>query len=163
MAKFNLGDTVRITSLVGSDIDYDVKVGEEFVVSRVVEYSAPDDVDNKYYGYKMEGRYMVEKQLELVTIHNQINTMEKYYRLKKDLPGSLAGCVVKKDGDGYSPINDLFDTDAVDEGQEIFYSGYTIEHAPDWWERVYPINLITKTVYKLKEEAKEYFAKEQTA
>lgn len=84
--------------------------------------------------------------------------MDKYYRLKKDTPALDAGAILRLDGDGYKPIDDLYSTPAC--GDNPYFAKFTIENASDWYERVYPVNLITKTVYKLKEEAREYFSKE---
>ncbi len=90
--------------------------------------------------------------------------MEKFYRVKKDLPTITAGAVLKVDGDdAYVPVNDLYNTDAVKQGKDPRFNVYMVENAPEWFERVYPVSLLTKTVYKLKEEAKEFFSKEQTA
>lgn len=90
--------------------------------------------------------------------------MDRYYRLKKDTSGLLKGAILRKteDVNYYSPMNELYHTDSIEEGVTPRYTSYGVEHAPDWYERVYPVNLLTKTVYKLKEEAKQLFEKEYT-
>lgn len=87
---------------------------------------------------------------------------EKFYRLKKDTPALNAGAILKKgdcDSD-YQPISDIWDTDACESNNRSYFTAYVVEHAADWYERVYPVNLLTKTVYKLKAEAMEAMNKE---
>lgn len=148
------------------------KEGDKVIINqacsgtRVGEIYTVDSYQELIPSGGQEGGCSCPAYWELVTENNnkQSTSMNKFYRVKKDTPTMLAGCVVKKNSSGgYSPINDLFLTDAVEEGASLNYTAYNIEHATDWYERVYEINLITKTVYKLKEEAKEYFAKEQIA
>lgn len=81
------------------------------------------------------------------------------------------GCVLEKSSDfgdknaeyGYKPVdgNDLWNV--IDLKGE-YISGHIIENPgnAEWFERVYPVNLITKTVYKLKAEAKEFLNKEHS-
>lgn len=93
---------------------------------------------------------------------------EKYYRVKQDNFMWEKGAILKRSENlgskdscyGYEPINDLYN---AGDNQTEYISGYIIESRPEWFERVYPVNLVTKTVYKLKEEAKELFSKEHVA
>lgn len=59
---------------------------------------------------------------------------------------------------GYEPISDIWDTTEHNGGEYI--SSRIIENNPDWFQRVYSIDLLTKTVYKTKEEAKVILNKE---
>lgn len=103
-----------------------------------------------------------ERNWELVS-NDETNMSDKYYRVKKDTAGLEAGAILKFEGNGYKPISDIWNTDAVENGHTVYLVGYGVEHAPDWYERVYPINLLSKVVYKLKAEAKELMNKEHTA
>lgn len=93
--------------------------------------------------------------------------MEKFYRAKVAMPAFEVGAVVKNtNGSTYQPVNELYLTDAGTtwyERKDGRMSAILIENAPDFWERVYPVNLLTKTVFKLKAEAQELFSKEQAA
>jgi hypothetical protein len=85
--------------------------------------------------------------------------MEKFYRVIKDVPAWELGAIVRKenDSDGYRTINKIWDKEYT---KNDYYESQTIvENATEYFQRVYPVNLITKTVYKLKAEAKELLAK----
>lgn len=89
---------------------------------------------------------------------------EKFYRVKKDLPTWKVGAVLKNEGEkgGYKSVNDLYDCDCV-EGKEYHETSYVVENSPEFFERVYPVSLLSKVVYKVKEEARILFEKEHTA
>lgn len=151
------------------------KVGDKF---KVVENLYPNKniegnigtvtyVDSDEMHYKVQWNnggisenWRDEGDMQLITTNTSIS-MEKFYRAKKDMPAITAGGIVRKNGSSYETINDLFLTDAV-EGDRCTFNAYTVENAPEWWERVYEVNLLSKTVYKLKEQAKEFFAKEHS-
>lgn len=84
-----------------------------------------------------------------------------YYRVKKDTFLWDKGAILEKQkftqGMGYVAINDLWD--ATEHMGNEYISARIIENDPDWFERVYPVNLVSKTVYKIKEEAREFFEK----
>jgi hypothetical protein len=80
----------------------------------------------------------------------------KYYRVLKDLPTLDAEAILKSDSDGnYIPIEDFWCTDAVKDGDinMSYLAGYAVEHAPDWFERVYEMSAFGKMVYVTKDEA----------
>ncbi len=82
---------------------------------------------------------------------------KKFYRVLKDnflwdeeaiiSDSAEFGC-----SGGYVSIDDVFTKECV--GTE-YISRNIIEQSPDYFQRVYPINLLTRTVYKIREEAKE--------
>ncbi len=84
----------------------------------------------------------------------------KFYRVKQTNFLWDEGAIIKStDGNGYTSENEMFDH--VDLKSE--YISAPIIEAPEnamFFERVYPVNLLSKTVYKLKEEAKELLSKE---
>lgn len=86
----------------------------------------------------------------------------KFYRAKKDTPTLAAGAVLKSvDSDTYEVVNDLYVTKESPGGKNQ-YAAYRIEDNEEWFERVYEVNLLTKTVYKGLAEARELFAKTMT-
>lgn len=87
---------------------------------------------------------------------------DKFYRVVKDTPEWEVGAILKRVDDNrlYLPVNDLFNKY---EETEIGEYHTIVESTPDFFERVYPVDLLSKTVYKLKAEARELFSKEHTA
>jgi len=92
---------------------------------------------------------------------------KKYYRVKEDTFMWDKGAVIESghgcnDHDGYKEINDLYNH--VELSSE-YISAHIIENPANarFFKRVYPVNLVSKTVYKLKEEARDFFSKEHTA
>lgn len=87
--------------------------------------------------------------------------MAKFYRVTQDTFLWEKGAILtdEKNSSGYSPINDLWNKL---EKQDEYISTQLVEKNPDWFERVYPVDLLTKTVYKLKDAAREHFAKQHT-
>ena len=88
---------------------------------------------------------------------------EKYYELLKATPSLEAGAILKRDADksGYSAVSDIWNTEAA-EGKTPSICATYVEHVSnkEWFKRVYAVNLLTKTVYKVKEEALELMNKE---
>lgn len=83
---------------------------------------------------------------------------EKFYRVKKDTFLWHEGAVLQRndqgDDGGYSPISDLWNTEANDEVNE-YISASNIENNPEWFERVYEASKFGKLVYVSKEQAKK--------
>jgi hypothetical protein len=86
---------------------------------------------------------------------------EKYYELLKALPSLEAGAILKQDGDKYRPVSDIWNSESA-EGKTPSICGTYVEHASnvEWFKRVYAVNLLTKTVYKVKAEALAIMNKE---
>ena len=87
--------------------------------------------------------------------------MKKFYKVKKENFLWDVGAILAEGNNGYSPINDIFaknESPKKDDHEVISF--YIVENQPEYFERVYEVNLLTKIVYKLKEEAKEIFSKE---
>ena len=87
----------------------------------------------------------------------------KFYRVIKDNFLWEKGAILQNTasgstGQGYQPISDIWDT--TEHNSTEYISAKIIESNPEWFERVYQINLLSKTVYKLKAEAKEFTNKE---
>jgi len=85
--------------------------------------------------------------------------MPNYYRNLKDNFIWDEGAIISNDKhyNEYRPIDNIFAKEST--GHE-YISAIVIESAPDgYFQRVYPVNLVTKTIYKVKEEAKELIAK----
>lgn len=86
---------------------------------------------------------------------------DKYYRVIKDTPQWEVGAILKNNSaGGYVSIDELFNKDYL--FSDYYEAKSVIEGAVDYFQRVYPVNLITRTVYKIKEEAKAAIAKQYT-
>lgn len=89
--------------------------------------------------------------------------MTKYYKVIKENFLRDVWAILKEENDYYKPIDDLFIKNDRNAGDWEWYeviTNYIIENQPEYFERVYAVNLITKTVYKVKQEAKELIAKQ---
>ena len=86
--------------------------------------------------------------------------MNKFYKVIKDNFLWEEGAILKQtqNGTGYEPVDDLY---KKHEGNE-YITSVIVENSPETFVRVYPVNLVTRTVYKLKEEAKAIMSKSMT-
>lgn len=81
--------------------------------------------------------------------------MKKFYKVIKENFLREVWAIIQNsygNGEGYEPIDELFKK--FDWGEYITH--HIIEWSPDYFTRVFPINLVSKTVYKAREEAKDY-------
>lgn len=85
--------------------------------------------------------------------------MSKFYRVKEDNFLWKKGCILKGDGEGYRPIDDLWDT--TDDNGDEYISAHIIEAKENekYFERVYEISKGKKAYYLVKEKAQEAAAK----
>lgn len=104
---------------------------------------------------------------EPITKENkETETMKKYYRAKQDSFLWVKGAILvsyKELGscmESYRPVDDTDIWDTTEFNGEECISAPIVEKNPDWFERVYPVNLLSKIVYKLKAEAQEMMSKE---
>jgi len=67
-------------------------------------------------------------------------------------------CILKVNESGcwYIPIDEVYKKHEWGE----YISSIIIENSPDYFQRVYKVNLLTRTVYKVKEEAREMLEKQ---
>lgn len=86
--------------------------------------------------------------------------MNKYYKVIKDNflweEGAIISNTANSEG-GYIPIDPAF-IKHENNATEYITAGI-IENSPETFERVYPVNLATKTIYKSREEARELLKK----
>lgn len=78
---------------------------------------------------------------------------EKYYRCVKDNFLWKKGAILFVDGDQVRPISDVWDVNEHVDSEYI--SLPNIVANPEWFERVYKVDLIKSTVYKVKAEAQK--------
>lgn len=81
--------------------------------------------------------------------------MSTFYRVLKDTPAWDAGAILKRIGDNYQTISDLWGTKAADECENYYESYHIVEGAPDWYERVYEVSVLGKAKYLSREAAKK--------
>ena len=86
--------------------------------------------------------------------------MSKFYRAIKDSFLWKAGAIITASPNSYRPIDQTSIWDNTEFNGEEYISARIIENNPDWFEQVYPVNLLTKTIYKIKAEALELINKE---
>ncbi|MFA5695844.1 MAG: hypothetical protein WC917_00060 [Bacilli bacterium] len=92
--------------------------------------------------------------------------MNKYYKVLQDTFLWDKGAIITNDpkiNDGstkqYRAVDPIFNK--LDEQTEYISANIIeAEENKSFFERVYAVNLVTKTVYKLKEQAKEMLGKE---
>ncbi len=91
---------------------------------------------------------------------NEMST-KKHYRVKRDNFLWQVGAILENcaNNGSYMPLDktDIWNVTEYNGGECI--SSRIIENNPEYFERVYAVNLLTKTVYKLKAEAAELMAK----
>ncbi len=104
-----------------------------------------------------DGRYYEFKKSTKKDMSCESN---KFYKVLKDLPAWEAGAIIRLNSDGYTSVNELFNKEHT--GGEYYETSRIVENSPEWFERVYPVSLLTKVVYKAKAEARELFSKEMT-
>ncbi len=102
-----------------------------------------------------------QSRWELIKNKSTDMSSGKFYRVIKDHPLWDVGAIVKKNegSEEYQAIDDLFAKEYLEPDSDYTESDTVVEKS-GWFERVYPVNLLTKTVYKLKAEAKEMMEKE---
>lgn len=78
----------------------------------------------------------------------------KYYRVIKDNFLWEDGAILKQNSDnsGYVPVDDIF---CKIEHTNEYISKDIIEKSPEYFEKVYKVDLLTKVVYETKDRAKE--------
>jgi hypothetical protein len=86
--------------------------------------------------------------------------MIKYYEVIRENFLWEVGAIIKNTANnnkGYEPIDDIF---KIHEEDGEYISSKIIEDSPEYFRRVYPVNLATSIVYRVKEEAKAMVQKE---
>jgi hypothetical protein len=82
-----------------------------------------------------------------------------YYKVIKENFLFETGAILKQERSGYVPVNRAFYTDAVPDDCSEYISSKIVENNPEYFKKVYAVDLLTKTVYKIKEEALEILKK----
>ncbi len=81
--------------------------------------------------------------------------MKTHYRVIKDNFLWEVGAIISSEGGGgYRPETDLWDKTKYNETEYI--STRIVENNPEFFERVYEVNLINKVVYRTKAQYKEF-------
>ena len=82
----------------------------------------------------------------------------KYFKVIKENFLWDVGCILEtiSDGGGYRPIDDIY---KKHEGNE-YITSHIVENSPEYFQRVFKVDLLTRTVYKIKTEAQALLQKE---
>lgn len=88
--------------------------------------------------------------------------MAKYYKVIKENFLWQVGAIVSDYTGGYRPIDATSIWDMTNVNESDYISKRVVEASPDYFREVFPINLLTKTIYKCKEEALLLMNKEYT-
>lgn len=85
--------------------------------------------------------------------------MEKFYKVIKENFLWEVGAVLKQNSNsnGYVPVDDIYKNH---EDSNEYISAKIIEASPEYFQRVYKVNLVTQVVYEVKEKAKELVDKQ---
>jgi hypothetical protein len=85
--------------------------------------------------------------------------MNKFYKVIKDnFLWEVGAILICKEGNrGYVPTNEIW---VKNEKSDEYISSGIVENQPEYFKRVYEVNLLTKVVYKTKEQAKELLSKD---
>ena len=88
--------------------------------------------------------------------------MSKFYKVIKENFLWDTGAILEKSksDNGYKSIDEIYNK--FENHNDEYISTSIIENCPEYFERVYPVNLVTKTVYKIKEQAKAMLEKAYT-
>lgn len=97
------------------------------------------------------------RQLEsaLKTTKEQKAVSKKFYKVIKDNPLWEVGAILELKNDQYHALDGVDMWDKCEELKDSWLGFRVVEKSPDFFEKVYPVNLLTKTVYKCKAEAQE--------
>ena len=84
----------------------------------------------------------------------------KYFKVIKDNFLWEQGTILKQNDEkmGYVPIDQIYYK--IEDCNE-YISSKVVEKSPEYFLRVYPVNLLTKIVYKIKQEAMELIKKNE--
>ena len=87
-------------------------------------------------------------------------TNMKYFKVIKDNFLWETGAILKSNssGDGYVPVDDIY---KKHDGNE-YITSHIIEESPEYFQRVYKVDLVTRVVYEVKDKAKELLTKQYT-
>ncbi len=83
----------------------------------------------------------------------------KYVKVIKENFLFEEGAILEHKFNGYYPVNMAFYKDCVPNDSNEYISTAIIENCPEYFQKVYPVDLLTKTIYKVKSEALEMLKK----
>ena len=81
----------------------------------------------------------------------------KYYKvIKENFLWEIGAILSNSVSDGYVPIDDIY---KKHEGGE-YITSKIVENSPEYFERVYKVDLATRVLYEVKDKAKELLNKQ---
>ena len=82
----------------------------------------------------------------------------KYYKVIKENFLWEVGAIIGYEGSGYRPIDSIFKESEYDETEYI--SEKIVENYPEYFQRVYKVDLATRVLYETKDKAIELINKQ---
>lgn len=116
-----------------------------------------------FYGFDvaidpaLEGGEWCVRTVLKPNVKKKTNIM-KYYKVIKDNFLWETGGIIKSnsDGSGYVPVDDIY---KKHDGNE-YITADIIENSPEYFTRVYKVDLVTRVVFEVKDKAKELMTKQ---
>lgn len=149
MSKFKVGDRVIVSD--NSDANVAYRRGEKHTIIRVNDGGSSYEIDNvaesNWYPY------------ELDLIKEKTMSTAKYYRVLKDHPYLEIGAIIGNadKADQYRVVDSVFlkeeVTDNIPDGLYVYEAAPVVEHAPEFYERVYAIGKLEKMLFGNKKQA----------
>lgn len=87
--------------------------------------------------------------------------MTKYYKVIKENFLWDVGAIIcdEKHNDQFKPLDEQTIWDKTEFNDSEYISGRIVKNCPEYFAEVYKVNLLTKSVYLAKEEAKQIIQK----
>lgn len=85
----------------------------------------------------------------------------KYYKVIKEHPVWQIGTILKKEEklSQYNAIDEIYLKDIPGVNNSWGEGAALVENCPEWFQRVYKVDTLTKVVYEVKEKALELLQK----
>lgn len=81
--------------------------------------------------------------------------MSKFYKIIKDHPVWEVGTILELRDGRYYPIDDLYVKDIKGVNSDWCEGSDLIENQPEWFERVYKVNVLKQAKYLAKDAARK--------
>ena len=84
----------------------------------------------------------------------------KYYKVIKEHPLFVTGAILIKEGQSYKVLDPIYLKDIPNSTSDNWTEGAElIKNCPEWFQRVYKVDLLTRVLYEVKDKALELLNK----